>query len=65
MEGYYDGFSAGAGFFDQSLGDSLGELALLVGGAAFEQGYLNQRHKKPVSVACCQRNSTLRTLLRP
>jgi hypothetical protein len=36
VEGDDDGFAAGAGFFDQSVGDTFCELALLVGGATLQ-----------------------------
>ena len=39
-----DCFAAGACFFDQGVGDALGELALLVSRAAFEHRDLDERH---------------------
>ena len=41
VEGDDDGFAAGAGFFDQSVGDPLGDLALLVGRATLKHGDLD------------------------
>jgi len=35
----------GAGFFHQNVSDAPGDLTLLIGGAAFEQRYLNHWHK--------------------
>jgi len=49
MEGDDDAFASRPGFFDQNLGDALGDLALLIGRAAGEHGDLDQGHKKVLS----------------
>lgn len=52
MESDNDCLPAGAGFFDQGVGDALGDFALLVGCAALQKGNLNERHLKPSLVVC-------------
>ena len=51
-----DSFSAGAGFFDQSVGDPLRDLPFLIDGAALQHRDLNHRHRN----TSCQHPSAVK-----